>query len=87
MNQSGPLEELTESQLLKKGVQGMPNGLTIEYQIYLDWKDQPILHDEDYWDGQYKTYGQMWMSEGYAIAGYKACERKGIDIAKSLNLQ
>lgn len=34
---------------------------------YNEWKDQPILHDEDMWNGKYKTYGEMWQGEGFAI--------------------
>lgn len=41
----------------------------IAKEIYKGWKDQPILHDEDYWDGKYKTYGEMWIGEGYMIEG------------------
>ena len=37
----------------------------ISYDTYRDWYDQPILHDEDMWDGKYKTYGDMWVGEGY----------------------
>ena len=37
----------------------------INRQIYDTWYDQPILHDEDHWNGKYKTYGEMWNGEGY----------------------
>ena len=43
--------------------------MTISYEIYNAWKDQPILHDEDMWDGKYKTYGEMWIGENYTIEG------------------
>lgn len=39
----------------------------IPFDIYMRWKDQPILHDEDLWDGKYKTFGEMWIGEGYHI--------------------
>lgn len=41
--------------------------MIISKEIYQEWKDQPILHDEDQWCGKYKTYGEMWIGEGYAI--------------------
>ena len=41
--------------------------MTIDRDTYLNWKDQPILHDEDEWDGEYQTYGDMWIGEGYQI--------------------
>ena len=28
---------------------------------------QPILHDEDQWNGKYKTYNDMWAGEGYKL--------------------
>jgi len=37
----------------------------ISLEVYENWKDQPILHDEDEWSGKYKTYGEMWYGEGY----------------------
>lgn len=39
----------------------------ITNQIYNEFKEQPILHDEDEWNGKYKTYGDMWKGEGYAV--------------------
>lgn len=39
----------------------------IAKETYDDWRDQPILHDEDQWMGKYKTYGEMWAGEGYAV--------------------
>lgn len=41
--------------------------MKIKYDIYINWKDQIILHDEDMWNGKYKTYGEMWVGEGYEI--------------------
>lgn len=41
--------------------------MVIDYDTFLTWKDQPILHDEDDWDGKYQTYGEMWKGEGYEI--------------------
>lgn len=41
--------------------------MKIKKEIYLTWKDQPILHDEDMWYGKYQTYGEMWIGEGYQI--------------------
>ena len=38
-------------------------------KISAEWWDvcfnAPILHDEDDWGGKYKTYGEMWLGEGY----------------------
>ena len=38
-------------------------------KISAEWWDvcfnSPILHDEDDWSGKYKTYGEMWLGEGY----------------------
>jgi hypothetical protein len=31
------------------------------------WGNQPILHDEDQWQGKYKTFGDMWAGEGYKL--------------------
>lgn len=39
----------------------------ISKETYAAWKDQPILHDEDMWRGQYETYGEMWRGEGFVI--------------------
>lgn len=41
--------------------------MIISKEIYQEWKDQLILHDEDQWCGKYKTYGEMWIGEGYQI--------------------
>ena len=41
--------------------------MTISWDIYKDWGNQPILHDEDEWGGKYKTYAEMWEGEGYTI--------------------
>lgn len=41
--------------------------MNIDLETYLTRKDDPILHDEDEWDGKYKTYGEMWDGEGYTI--------------------
>ena len=41
--------------------------MVIDYDTFITWKDQPILHDEDDWNGKYKTYGEMWKGEGYEI--------------------
>lgn len=43
--------------------------MTIAPEIWRDWFDQPILHDEDDWGGKYKTYGEMWVGEGYMMGG------------------
>lgn len=43
--------------------------MMIDRDTYEIWKDQPILHDEDEWDGKYSTYGEMWIGEGYVIEG------------------
>lgn len=42
-------------------------GKTINSKTYIEWHRQPILHDEDYWNGEYRTYGEMWRGEGYQI--------------------
>lgn len=39
----------------------------IKYEDYLKFKDQPILHDEDMWNGKYRTFGEMWEGEGVGI--------------------
>lgn len=39
----------------------------ISKEVYIEWKDQLILHDEDIWSGKYITYGDMWIGEGYTI--------------------
>ena len=39
----------------------------IAMEVFREWMDQPILHDEDEWGGKYKTYGEMWKGEGYTI--------------------
>ena len=41
--------------------------MKIDYETYINWKDQIILHDEDEWNGKYKTVGEMWKGEGYEI--------------------
>lgn len=41
--------------------------LYMTYLDYLDWGSSPILHDEDEWNGKYKTYGEMWEGENYKI--------------------
>jgi len=43
--------------------------LWIDKEVWDDWYDQPILHDEDEWGGRYKTYGEMWEDLGYKCAG------------------
>ena len=40
---------------------------TITKDTYYKYKDCLILHDEDDWDGKYKTYGEMWLGEGYRL--------------------
>lgn len=40
---------------------------TISPTTYNAWRNQPILHDEDEWNGEYETYGEMWLGEGYTI--------------------
>lgn len=44
-------------------------GLTmiIDRRTYEEWKDEPILHDEDEWYGEYSTYGETWNGEGYIV--------------------
>lgn len=39
--------------------------MTISAEVWDDFFYCPILHDEDDWDGKYKTYGEMWLGEGY----------------------
>ena len=43
----------------------------VEYIVPKDvqdkWGNQPILHDEDQWDGKYKTFADMWKGEGYKL--------------------
>ena len=39
----------------------------IDYWVWLRWKDTPILHDEDNWNGKYQTWGEMWEGKGYVI--------------------
>ena len=39
----------------------------ITWEMFRDFHNSPILHDEDEWDGKYKTYGEMWFGEGYLI--------------------
>lgn len=39
----------------------------IDQATYDAWKDQPVLQDEDRLSGKYRTYGEMWAGEGYAI--------------------
>lgn len=46
----------------------------ITLEVFLKWKDQPILHDEDEWGGKYKTYGEMWKGEGYTIGAANIVE-------------
>ena len=41
--------------------------MSIEFETYMEMKNEPILHDEDEWNGKYKTYGEMWDGEGYEI--------------------
>ena len=41
--------------------------MNIDYSIFQKWKNQPILKDEDCWEGKYKTYGDMWKGEGYMV--------------------
>ncbi len=41
--------------------------LTMPREFYEVWKEQPILHDEDNWQGKYRTYGEMWIGEKYEI--------------------
>lgn len=48
----------------------------ISREVYEAWRDQPILHDEDQWGGKYKTVGEMWEGEGYAVEqGPEMCEK------------
>ena len=54
----------------------------ISYDTYRDWYDQPILHDEDMWDGRYKTYGEMWSGEGYMYQ-----KRTGINKSELYNCE
>lgn len=48
--------------------------MTIDYNIYNLHYTDPILHDEDCWNGLYKTYGEMWEGEGYTIEKHTAAE-------------
>ena len=41
--------------------------LHMSREEYHDWYNEPILHDEDEWEGRYRTYGEMWEGEGYII--------------------
>lgn len=41
--------------------------MKITKETFNEWKDKPILHDEDMWMGKYQTYGEMWVGEGYKI--------------------
>lgn len=41
--------------------------MVIDFDTFITWKDEPILHDEDEWNGKYRTYGEMWEGEGYEI--------------------
>lgn len=45
----------------------MTNEMIISKDVYDEWKGQPILSDEDEWNGKYQTYGDMWIGEGYEI--------------------
>ena len=42
---------------------------TIDKETYEIWGNQLILYDEDEWGGKYRTYGEMWICEGYIIEG------------------
>lgn len=46
-------------------------GKYIHPDIWAQYYNAPIMHDEDEWDGQYGTYGEMWEAEGYTCP---ACE-------------
>lgn len=39
----------------------------IDIITFATWCNQPILHNEDMWNGKYKTYGEMWIGENYTI--------------------
>lgn len=39
----------------------------IDLETYLFWKHVEIPQIEDEWNGKYKTFGEMWDGEGYAI--------------------
>ena len=41
--------------------------MEISKETYERFKDQPILHDEDMWNGKYRTFGEMWVGEGYSV--------------------
>ncbi len=41
--------------------------MSIDLGTYLYWKDKPISHDQDEWDGKYRTWGEMYLGEGYEI--------------------
>lgn len=49
---------------LNAEVAKLPEKVISEYWWDACFND-PILHDEDEWDGKYKTYGDMWLGEGY----------------------
>lgn len=56
--------------------------MTISKEIYKRWKDQPILHDEDQWNGKYRTVGDMWTGEGYTIEKVMPNAELSIDISE-----
>jgi hypothetical protein len=41
--------------------------MTISKETFDMWKNQPIFHDEDDWNGKYSTYGEMWRGEGCTV--------------------
>ena len=51
-------------------------GKYIHPDVWAKYYNAPIMHDEDEWGGQYKTYGEMWEAEGYTCP---ACEQECID--------
>lgn len=40
---------------------------TVCMTVYKKYYDSIILHDEDVWDGEYRTYGEMWEGEHYSV--------------------
>lgn len=41
--------------------------MKISKETFDKWRDSPILHDEDEWNGKYETYGEMFAGEGYEV--------------------
>ena len=63
-----PQADCTGERPQAEGMEERGQGGMISKETLEAWKDQPILHDEDEWNGAYATYGEMWAGEGYTIA-------------------